>query len=142
MKKSEKAVEYFNKGLNCSQSMLMTYGPSHGLAEELCKRIASPFGGGIGHLQEICGAASGAIMVLGLKHGAGSENRDARDRLNDMVQDFVRQFKLRNNAITCRDLLGFDITTEEGLAEARKRGVFAGCAGYVKIAAEILETML
>lgn len=142
MKNAEKAVDYFNKGYNCSQSMLMAYGTKHGLTEELSKKIAAPFGGGIGHLQEICGAVTGAIMVLGLKHGAGSENRDERDRLNDMVQDFVRQFKLRNNAVMCRDLLGFDITTAAGLAEARKRGVFGACAGYVKIAAEILDTML
>lgn len=142
MKKSEKAVDYFNKGFNCSQSMLLAYGISLGLTEDLCKRIAAPFGGGIGHLQEICGAVTGAIMVLGLKHGTGSENRDERDRLNDMVQDFVRQFKARNNAVLCRDLLGFDITTAEGLAEARKRGVFGACDGYVRIAAEILDTML
>lgn len=142
MNNPDRAVEYFKGGLNCSQSVLMAYGPILGLDEETCKRIASPFGGGIGHLQEICGAASGAIMTLGLKHGAGSESRDVRDRINDMVQDFVRRFKSRNNAIMCHDLLGFDITTAEGLAEARKRGVFGGCAAYVKIAAEILDTML
>jgi C_GCAxxG_C_C family probable redox protein len=142
MKNSEIAVEYFNKGMNCSQSVLMAYGPSLGLPEDSCKKIASPFGGGIGHLQEICGAVSGAIMALGLKHGAGSESREVRDRINDMVQDLVRKFSAQNNSVMCRDLLGFDITTAKGLDEARKRGVFSGCAAYVKLASEILDTML
>jgi C_GCAxxG_C_C family probable redox protein len=142
MKNPEKAVDFFNRGLNCSQSVLMAYGPLLGLDEETCKRIASPFGGGIGHMQEICGAVSGAIMALGLKHGAGSESREVRDRINDMAQDLVRKFQSRNNSVMCRDLLGFDITTKSGLEEARKRGVFSGCEAYVKLAAEILETML
>jgi C_GCAxxG_C_C family probable redox protein len=142
MNNPEKALDFFNRGMNCSQSILMVYGPLCGLDEETCKKIASPFGGGIGHLQEICGAVSGAIMALGLKHGAGSESREVRDRINDMAQDLVRKFKARNSTIMCRDLLGFDITTKSGLEEARKRGVFSGCGAYVTLAAEILETML
>jgi C_GCAxxG_C_C family probable redox protein len=142
MNNPEKAVNNFKNGLNCAQAVLTAYGPSCGLDEKLCVRVASPFGGGVGHLQEICGAVSGAIMVIGLKHGEGSEGREKRDRINEMVQDFVNQFTSRNRSHLCRDLLGFDISTKSGLEQARKQGIFSGCAEYVRIAAEILETML
>ncbi|MBN2159816.1 MAG: C_GCAxxG_C_C family protein [Spirochaetes bacterium] len=142
MNNPEKAVSNFNNGLNCAQAILKAYGPSCGLEENLCVRIAAPLGGGIGHLQEICGAVSGAIMVIGLKFGEGSEDRGKRARINDLVQDFVREFTSRNRSHLCRDLLGFDISTPDGLAEARKKGIFGGCAEYVRIAAEILEKML
>jgi C_GCAxxG_C_C family probable redox protein len=118
------------------------YGPLCGVDEEICIRIASPFGGGIGHLQEICGAVSGAIMAIGLKHGAGTAERDRRDRINELAREFINEYTKRNSSILCRDLLGFDITTESGLVEARRRGIFSACGNYVRIAAEILEKML
>ena len=113
-----------------------------GLNEEMCIRIASPFGGGIGHVQEVCGAVSGAVMVIGLKYGEKSTDRDVRDQINDFTQNFIRDFKSRYNSILCRDLLAFDITTRSGLVEARKKGAFAPCLGYVRSAIEILEKML
>lgn len=142
MTNADRAVDKFKKGLNCAQAVLSTFGPAFGLDEDMCVRLASPFGGGIGHLQEICGAVSGAIMVIGLKHGAGSADRDVRDHIYELVQNFVRDFKLSNNSVLCRDLLSYDITTKSGLAEARKKGAFAPCAGYVRNAVEILEKML
>ena len=32
-------------------------------------KIATPFGGGMARLGETCGAVSGALMAIGLKHG-------------------------------------------------------------------------
>jgi C_GCAxxG_C_C family probable redox protein len=112
-----------------------------GLNEEMCARIASPFGGGIGHVQEVCGAVSGAAMVIGLKYGEKSADRDVRDHINDLTQNFVREFKSRNHSILCRELLKFDITTKDGLIEARKKGVFAPCVEFVRSAVELLEKM-
>ena len=142
MNNPEKAVACFEKGMNCAQSILSVYGPPLGLHEETCVRLASAFGGGIAHTQEVCGAVTGGIMVLGLKHGEGTAERDGRDRVNALAQDFIARFRKRNSAILCRDLLGADITTGSGLLDARARGLFSACGGYIRIAAELLETML
>ncbi|HNW28310.1 MAG TPA: C-GCAxxG-C-C family protein [Spirochaetota bacterium] len=142
MSKGELAAERFRNGLNCSQSVLATYGPALGLDEKTCIRIASPFGGGIGHVQEVCGALSGAIMAIGLKHGEGSELRERRDRVIELTQEFIGEFKKRKGSIFCRDLLGCDITTKEGLVKAREQGAFNVCADYVRLAGELLEKML
>jgi len=121
--------------------VLAAFGPVFGLNEETCARIASPFGGGIGHMQEVCGAVSGAVMVIGLRYGEKITDRDVRDNINDLTQNFIREFKSRHKSILCRDLLKFDITTKSGLIEARKKGVFAPCVDYVRSAVEILEKM-
>jgi C_GCAxxG_C_C family probable redox protein len=142
MTNADKAVDTFKKGLNCAQAVLSAFGPSCGLDENMCIRIASAFGGGIGHAQEVCGVVSAAAMVIGLKYGEKSTEREVRDHINELTQNFIRDFKSQNKSILCRDLLAFDITTKSGLAEARKKGAFAPCVGYARSAAEILEKML
>jgi C_GCAxxG_C_C family probable redox protein len=142
MSKTEMAVEKLKNGLNCSQSVLSAYGPALGLDEETCIRIAAPFGGGIGHVQEVCGAVSGAAMAIGLKHGEGTEQRDKRDRIIEITQEFIKEFKKQKGTILCRDLLGCDISTKEGLMHAREKNAFSVCADYVRLASELLEKML
>ena len=142
MNNAEKAVDFFKGGRNCSQSVVSAFGPSWGLPAETCIRIAAPFGGGIGHIQETCGAVTGAIMILGMVHGAGTENRNARDHIIEKTQEFISEFKKRHRTIRCRDLLGCDITSKAGLAAARESGAFSVCADYVRTAAEILDTMI
>jgi C_GCAxxG_C_C family probable redox protein len=142
MSTADKAVESFKNGLNCSQAVLFTCGPALGLDEKTCIKIAAPFGGGIGHIQEVCGAVSGAAMAIGLKHGEGTDQRDKRDRVIGLTQEFIEEFRKRNGFIRCRDLLNFDITTRSGLLKAREQGTFNVCADYVRSAVEILEKML
>lgn len=38
-----------------------------GLDKEMALKIGSGFGGGIARKQEVCGAVSGAVMIIGLK---------------------------------------------------------------------------
>ena len=67
---------------------------------------------------ETCGAATGAIMVLGLRHcGADCETRPGRNRVYAAVREFVCRFERRTGSVICRDLLGHDISTSEGLTK-------------------------
>ena len=142
MSNADRAVEKFKNGLNCSQSILSTFGPALGLDEKSCIKIAAPFGGGIGHVQEVCGAVSGAVMAIGLRHGEGTEERDKRDRIIGLAQEFIQAFTARHGSLRCRQLLNFDITTREGLLRAREAEAFAVCGDYIRTAAELLEKML
>ena len=65
----EQAVEMFVAGYSCAQSLLAVYGPSLGMEREAALRLAAPLGGGMSRTDGPCGAATGAILVLGLKHG-------------------------------------------------------------------------
>jgi C_GCAxxG_C_C family probable redox protein len=136
----ERAVSLFEEGFSCSQAILSTFGPQLGLDRETALKVATAFGGGTGHMGETCGAVTGAFMVIGLKHGRiRAEDEETRDKAYELVAEFVDKFRSRNGSIVCRELLGCDINTPEGLALAREKNV---CPGFVRDAAEIIEEIL
>ena len=140
MNRVDRAVSSFEEGFSCSQAVLSTYGPRFGLGGETALRVATAFGGGMGHMGETCGAVTGAFMVIGLKHGRiRAEDEETRDKAYGLVTELADRFKSRNGSIVCRDLLGCDIGTPEGLALAREKNV---CPGFVRDAAEIIEEIL
>lgn len=140
----EAAVGSFREGFNCSQAILSAYGGELGLEKETALRAAAGFGGGMGALGEVCGAVTGAITVIGLKHGyTNAKEKGAKEKTYALVRDFAGRFRARNGALLCRDLLGCDLTTSEGLAMAREKRLFIErCPGFVREAAEILEDVL
>ena len=141
MSKTEKAVECFNKGFNCSQAIFSVYSESLGVNNEMANRIASGFGAGMGRLCETCGAVTGAYMVIGLNYGhASPKDNESREKTYTLVQEFSRRFKERNKSTKCEDLLGSHLIT--GDKENSVRRVKAICPKMVRDAAEILEELL
>ena len=65
MNNIQNAVDKFQAGFNCSQAILEAYGPDCGLSPIDCLKVSSGFGGGM-RRGEVCGAVTGALMVLGL----------------------------------------------------------------------------
>jgi C_GCAxxG_C_C family probable redox protein len=143
MNRVSDAVGLFDKGCACSQAILAVYGEHFGLERGLAMRIASGFAGGM-RMAETCGAVTGAFMVLGLRHGTEAcVAQRGRGAVYAAVQDFTTRFQARNGTVVCRDLLGCDVATPEGLEAAKKQGLFkTKCLKMVRDAAEILETML
>ncbi len=143
-KSVENAVERFKEGFNCSQAIVLAYGPKYGLSAKPAAKAGAGFGGGMGQLGETCGAVTGAILIIGLKHcPADAKDRDAKLKTYALVRKLAQRFKKRNRSIICRDLLGCDINTKKGLIAARKAGIFQSvCPKLVRDAAQILETML
>ena len=117
---------------------------SFGLDRDTALKLAIGFGGGMGRMAGTCGAVTGAFMVLGLKCGATqADDKEAREQAYERVREFARRFEARNGSIVCRDLIGCDISTPEGLAMAREKELFATvCPRFVQEAAEVLEEML
>lgn len=143
MSKVESAVETFKSGFNCCQSIISVYGPDLGLNKDLALLISSGFGGGLGRSGEVCGAVTGAIMVLGLKSGYTIFSNDAKEKIYSIVRDFIAIYKERNNSILCRDLLGVDMGTPEGKKLVHEKGLTAIlCPKFIKDSAEILEEIL
>ena len=67
--KAERAVELFKTGgymYNCAQSVLGAFCEEFGLDLETALKLACGYGGGATKYKGMCGAASGAIMVIGL----------------------------------------------------------------------------
>ncbi|MHA2224310.1 MAG: C-GCAxxG-C-C family protein [Candidatus Hodarchaeales archaeon] len=144
MKDIETAVTCFkNTEFNCSQAIISTYGPKFGIDQESCLKISEAFGGGIAYLGSICGAVSGALMVIGLSHGRiNDDDLNAKYATLRYAEEFINRFKVRNNTVMCKELLNFEINTEEKLKLAREKKVFDNCAGFVQDAAEIIEELV
>jgi C_GCAxxG_C_C family probable redox protein len=141
--KIEQAVERFKSGFNCSQAVLSSYSEQFGLDCEKAFRVATGFGGGM-RISDVCGAVTGAFMVLGLKYGnVTAEDQENKAKTYERVVEYTNRFTARNGSVICRDLLGCDISTPEGNKEAQDKGLFATvCPKLVRDSAEILEEML
>lgn len=133
--------EYFIKnGYNCSQTVLCYFAEDFNLDNNVCKRISEAFESGM-FSGEVCGAVSGAYMVLGLKFG--SDSNDHREIMQSKVLEFREKYKERLHTITCRELLGEDISTEKGIENILNQGLLEKvCPVAIKTSIEILEDML
>ena len=144
MSKIDDAVACFNEGFTCGQAVLSAFGEELGLDRELALKIACPFGGGMACMGQTCGAVTGAFMVIGLKHGRTMvEDRTSKEKTYQLTQKFREAFDARNGSIVCRDLLGVDISTPDGMAVAKDKELFKKrCPKFVKDAAEIIHDLL
>ena len=143
MNKVNNSVERFREGYNCSQAVVGSYCEQFGVDCETVCRMTAGFGGGM-CMGETCGAVTGAFMVLGLKYGnTTGEDRESRAKTSAKVVEYTSRFKNRNGSVVCRELLGCDVSTAEGMIKAQEEGLFDSvCAKMVKDAAEILGEML
>lgn len=131
----KEATDYFNSGKYCSQAVLGAFCEKYGVEKETAFKISFGLNSGA-RCAELCGAVSGAILVIGLKYG------DSKETCNKKTEEFNALFKEKNGSIVCRDLLGCDIFTPEGKAKAVKEGLFGTvCVDAVRDAAQILKDL-
>lgn len=100
----EKATALHESGFNCAQSVLCALGQYTGLDDETALSLTGGFGGGVS-CGEICGAASGAVMALGLAFPYDPENAAAsRAKIRRLSAAFNRAFCENFGCIRCVDL--------------------------------------
>jgi len=142
LEKSAVAVEMFMKGYNCAQSILYAFSGESGLPDETALKISSGLGAGMGRKGEVCGAVTGGIMVLGMRHGwVANDDHTAKETTYSKTQELMNQFALKHGSRICRDLLnGCDLTTEEGQRFFGDNDYLAKiCNKCVKRVVEIIE---
>jgi C_GCAxxG_C_C family probable redox protein len=137
---SEKAANYFKQDYNCAQSVLLTMQGYYGIRRNrLVPKIATAFGGGIGRRGSLCGALTGAIMAIGLKHGTDKTVLIEKEKAYEIARKFYDQFVKECGSPFCRELIGYDLTNPEELERLRKSNVREEkCSHFVKKAVEIL----
>ncbi|MCX5858902.1 MAG: C-GCAxxG-C-C family protein [Proteobacteria bacterium] len=141
---SNKAVARFQEGFSCSQAVFSVFAEKHGLDRETALRISGAFGGGMARMGLVCGAVTGAFMVIGLKYGkTEAKDEEAKEKTYQQVKNFVERFRAANGSMICKELLGFDLSVPKEAAQAKEKGLFKNlCPRLVKDAVEILEEML
>lgn len=101
-----KAAELFTQGYNCAQSVAVAFCDVTGLDEKTAARMASPFGGGMGRMREVCGAVSGMYLVLGWLYGYDTPGDDvSKKALYADVQAMAARFRGQAGSIVCREIL-------------------------------------
>ena len=142
--KPDEAYATFISGFSCSAAVLSSFAEELGLDKETAYKIACGFGSGLSRTDNICGAVSGAIMVIGLKYGKVTpKDNAARDKTQMLVQQFLREFAKKNSSVNCTDLLGYNLGNPEEYAMARDKKLFVTkCPALVRDATEILEKLL
>ena len=140
----ESAVRLFEGTCNCAQAILMTYGTKFGLTETQALQLGTGLGGGLARHGEVCGAVSGAILVLGLRYGmVNLDDIEPKTKTNEIVTEFIDRFNDHQRSILCRELLGCDICTPEGREFASDKNLFkTKCPEFVRNAAELLELLV
>ena len=143
MGKADDAKKLY-ESYNCAQSVAAAYAGDYGLDTDRALQVAVGFGGGMGRVQDVCGAISGAIVILGLS--SGFKKGDGRDKINSVyskVHRLIDEFTAREGTIKCRELLGCDLTSEEGhkyFVDHKLRE--KKCGEYIRLCCELLDKYL
>jgi C_GCAxxG_C_C family probable redox protein len=136
----EKATRYFRQDYNCAQSVLLAMSKYYGVRRNrLIPKIATAFGAGIGRRGSLCGALTGGIMAIGLKHGNDNTVLKEKEKAYRIALRFYDQFAKECGSPFCRELIGYDLTNPEERDKLRKSKVRdEKCSHFVRKAVEIL----
>ena len=143
--KMDIAAEKFATGYNCAQSVVFAFCDELGLDKDLALKLATGFGGGMGHRQEVCGAVTGGVLVLGAKHGRGEgAPRSATDVTYTKTRELFVRFQELHGACLCRELLaGCDLNTPAGQQIFKEQNLRETvCKHCVRNAVRIVEELL
>lgn len=138
-KYSDRAVELFLEGKNCSQAVFVAFAPDLGLSEETALAVSIGLGGGVGRMREVCGAVSGSAMLVGLKYPELD-----KAEVYEKVRMIVEEFKKTNHSIVCKELLGLSKPETSSVPEARNEEYYKKrpCVKIVEDAAMAVEKVL
>jgi C_GCAxxG_C_C family probable redox protein len=140
---AERAAAFFDADNNCAEAVLRTFAEDLEI-EATVVPLATGFGGGMGRDGDVCGALSGAIMVLGLRFGRlEGDDREAKELCYEKVRLLRARFREACGALNCRDLVGVDLRTDEGRQKMQDEGLdISVCRRCVREVAHIAAELL
>ena len=142
MDRCEQAVGYHKKGFNCCQSVLAAFQDVIGLTETQCLTLGGGFGAGAG-TGELCGAVTGAVMVLDLLTPADpADVIGSKKRSVGQAKELQKRFAERFDALRCADLLQKKFVPDDATPAAKALGLTGHCDIMIATAVEIVEQIL
>lgn len=141
----QRAVDYFESGYNCAQSVFAAYADLFGMDEKTALMLSCPMGGGMGRMREVCGTVSAMSLLSGLKMGnTDPADEEAKKASYEIVRRMAEQFKDQHGTIICRELLGLQEAEKSAAPSLRTKEYYAErpCSRLVATAAAIVEKEL
>jgi len=143
--RAETAVSKFSEGYNCAQSVFYSYCDALQFDKNTALKMATGFGAGMGRKEEVCGAVTGGIMVIGAKYGRGErDDRTATELTYKKTRELMDRFEKKHGTFICRKLLhGCDLNTEEGQKHFKDNDLSnTTCKPCVRSVVEILDSIM
>ena len=141
---AERAFELTSgQGFHCSQVVVMHGCEVLGMDKDLLLKDSGGFGGGCFH-GDICGAVTGALMMLGAVYGYNQPGQKEQNAiLVGKIREFEKRFEEKYGALTCTALLGgYNITIPEQAKIIMEQGLNKNCPAMIAGACDILDDML
>jgi C_GCAxxG_C_C family probable redox protein len=119
----QKAREFMDKYHGCAQCVHIAIQEVSGLKDEGSIKAISGFSGGIGGIQSVCGALTGAALALGLKYGRDvsslqgppEESMRKQSEAIEQVGRLAKWFEREFGNIDCSELRKSHMGTELGM---------------------------
>ena len=115
---TNRATQNLVKGYVWAESVLLAVCQEFDfeIDNKVIPRIAFGFAGGIGNTGAVYGAVAGAVMAISLIIDRGDTMEEAIGTL-EVVKEFRQLFENEMGTISCRELTGIDLSTEEGVSQ-------------------------
>ena len=139
----EYVLQKFGEGIDCSMMVLAEFADDLGITKDEAYRTASCFGSGM-LLGSVCGAVTGAFIVIGMKHGNYGLNDLAQKGIVLSKRDeFVKRFGEEHGSVNCPELLGADLRDMEQRQYAHDNHIIdTECPKFCRTAVRILNDIL
>ncbi|MFQ6060735.1 MAG: C-GCAxxG-C-C family protein [Thermoplasmata archaeon] len=138
-----KAEEYFRKGYNGAEALAKAIAEMYQIDYKWASNIATPFGGGLGGKGSICGCLAGGMIGIGYLYGrTDAEDKEKKTLAYEKAKLFYERFMDKFGTVSCRELCGMDLSTEEGREQFEKENIRGKCAEYVRESGNMLADIL
>jgi hypothetical protein len=128
--------------LNCAQAVVRFASLVLGLSPDPVV-VARYLGGGMVRMGRVCGALSGAAISLGLRDlHSGLSWPDGTSPDTEKLQRLFRDFEAAFEAVACRELVGYDISTSGGYQRFKDDNKYELCERYVSWTCDRLGDIL
>ena len=126
------ADELHRKGFSCSQSVAVACADLVDVSEEILFKATEGFGAGMGTMDGVCGALSGAIFIAGLKNSTGNlDSPKSKSSTMKFSKAMLNSFRDKTGAIICREIKGIDTGK-----------MLCSCPNCIKHGVEVVEEQL
>ena len=128
----------------CAQVIVQTFLDVLEEDNQQVSMAASPFAAGLALTGNNCGAAIGALMVLGLVYGRRDVNEGMQGILKGIrpMRKFVKYFEGKYGHLNCRDLTGTDLAIPHQAAAYFEAGGLEKCATMMADAAAFVAELI
>jgi len=138
---SQRSRELFDSGYYCAESVLLAIAESKGIQSDLIPKIATGFCSGMSRTCGLCGAVAGGIMALNIMTGRSSSDESVEKNYS-VVRRLIDMFENRFGSTNCRQLIGCDLSAQEGRDKFKSNNLIEQCKRYTEEATRMTMSLL